>query len=302
MSAYDYFSGVIPADGISKVAAKRLFDRTDVILPAPAALTLPLFPIASILASDRHLWSADYLPSDGYRLLYLRRGSGSLQREGRCTSLTENSIFLFPLTSRYHLTLEAPVWELRSLLLSGPSADYYYQLFSQLSDKPVTLPDASPLALQWKPFHSELPTLQADPLLLIEKLTQLMHTAIKAVQASCAVPASIPKYLLDIRENFHIDCSRPYSLDDLEMYYHVSKYRIVREFRQAFGTTPIAYLNQLRLQKAYDLLFTETLSIRKIASLVGFENSSHFINLFQKQYHITPGACRKLRQNTHPQQ
>lgn len=103
----------------------------------------------------------------------------------------------------------------------------------------------------------------------------------------------IPSYLISIRNSFHKNFAKPFSLAELETQYEISRFRIAHEFTAAFGQSPIAYLNCLRLQKACELLTCSDDRIGEISTAVGFENTNHFINLFRRQYGMTPGTYRK---------
>ena len=97
---------------------------------------------------------------------------------------------------------------------------------------------------------------------------------------------------------FHKNFAKPFSLAELETQYEISRFRIAHEFTAAFGQSPIAYLNCLRLQKACELLTCSDDRIGEISTAVGFENTNHFINLFRRQYGMTPGTYRKHYQGT----
>jgi len=66
----------------------------------------------------------------------------------------------------------------------------------------------------------------------------------------------------------------------------ISSFR--RDFKSSFGIAPKKWLLKKRLEKAIKLLTTTEYSINQISLDVGFENVSHFINLFGKTYNETP--------------
>ncbi|ANS75586.1 AraC family transcriptional regulator [Paenibacillus yonginensis] len=65
-----------------------------------------------------------------------------------------------------------------------------------------------------------------------------------------------------------------------------------RIFKQYLQTTPTAYINQLRLSYARNLLLTTRLSILEVSLEAGFDNLSHFYHLFKKCYGLSPGKIR----------
>lgn len=71
-----------------------------------------------------------------------------------------------------------------------------------------------------------------------------------------------------------------------------SEFYLYRIFKIATGFSPHEYLVKYRLNKAKYLLKSTDFSIEQIASMVGFENSSHFITSFKNNLKITPKKYR----------
>jgi len=93
---------------------------------------------------------------------------------------------------------------------------------------------------------------------------------------------------LQKKENFTGGLTRLYELSDRSIGH------INRVFKQYLHTTPTAYLNQLRLGYAKNLLITTQLSILEISYEAGFDNLSHFYHLFKRTYGISPGRIRSF--------
>ena len=107
----------------------------------------------------------------------------------------------------------------------------------------------------------------------------------------------IPAYLLEMKALFDIDYQADYSLDELEELFNISKYRLCREFHSFFGEPPLQYLNGKRMELASDLLLTTDYRIHEVGSLVGIDNTNHFIYLFKKKTGLTPFAFKKKNLN-----
>lgn len=75
----------------------------------------------------------------------------------------------------------------------------------------------------------------------------------------------------------------------------VTPNHFLRLFHAAFDTTPIAYLNRLRLESASRALADTDMPVIDIALAVGYGDVSNFIRAFNKIYGMTPGRFR-LRQ------
>jgi AraC-like DNA-binding protein len=73
---------------------------------------------------------------------------------------------------------------------------------------------------------------------------------------------------------------------------HLSAIQFSRIFKIITGATPMDYLNQLRVQKAADLLLTTNETIIEIAMKTGFTDSNYFSRIFKKYRNITPSDFR----------
>ncbi len=71
----------------------------------------------------------------------------------------------------------------------------------------------------------------------------------------------------------------------------MSKFHLVRTFRQHFGVPPHAYGMQLRLRYARVLLLGGR-AIREASAAAGFADVSHLTRAFVRQFGLTPGRYR----------
>jgi transcriptional regulator GlxA family with amidase domain len=67
----------------------------------------------------------------------------------------------------------------------------------------------------------------------------------------------------------------------------------IRAFRAAMGSPPIAYLIQLRVNRAADMLRRSAQSITDIAFTVGFSDSNYFTRQFRKIVGVSPRVYRQ---------
>ena len=63
-------------------------------------------------------------------------------------------------------------------------------------------------------------------------------------------------------------------------------------FRDAFGTSPMAFVRQARLQEAAKLLRSTDLPVKAIAARVGFASRSHFSRAFRQRFKRDPAEYR----------
>jgi AraC-like DNA-binding protein len=79
----------------------------------------------------------------------------------------------------------------------------------------------------------------------------------------------------------------PVKLDELATIADVSKFHLIRAFKDAFGMSPGKYHMQLRLIEARRLLRAGA-TIADVAFALGFYDQSHFINAFRKALGVSP--------------
>jgi len=73
----------------------------------------------------------------------------------------------------------------------------------------------------------------------------------------------------------------------------LSKFHFLRLFKQVYHISPYQYLQQLRIQKAQQLLQGSAMSVLDIADALGFENSNSFSRLFLQHKGMYPSQYRQ---------
>ena len=68
-----------------------------------------------------------------------------------------------------------------------------------------------------------------------------------------------------------------------------------REFKSLFHATPAKWIQDKRLLKAKELLFSTQLTIADICYEIGYENVSHFSRLFKSHFGYNPSEVRKSK-------
>ena len=74
--------------------------------------------------------------------------------------------------------------------------------------------------------------------------------------------------------------------------FNLSNSHLQRLFKQATGTALGQALTEKRLQKAAQLLVNTNLSIKEIASAVGYEHTSSFTRAFERRFEDAPRSYR----------
>lgn len=90
-------------------------------------------------------------------------------------------------------------------------------------------------------------------------------------------------------------CHQVITLDMLCKKFHFSKNHIINIFKRSYNMTPIAYANQVRLEKAEYLMEVTSETLQSIARQCGFQNYSNFYKLFYHKNNLSPEKCREMQ-------
>jgi YesN/AraC family two-component response regulator len=81
-------------------------------------------------------------------------------------------------------------------------------------------------------------------------------------------------------------------LDDIAGHIHLCKNYLVRQFKKAYGVSPISYLIRVRMDYAKKLLLETNLPIKTVAAECGYNDPAFFNYYFKKTFSVTPKAYR----------
>lgn len=156
-------------------------------------------------------------------------------------------------------------------------------------DKDVILDyfDRLILEIEHKAFNYEL----ACKSMLILFITHI----IRNTTSSLFIEESQEKVNLEcmkIKNYIDAHYSQNITLDFLSDLSYMNKFHLVHTFTKEIGVSPINYVITRRIQEAKNLLATTNYSIRDIASIVGFSNSSYFSQMFRKVSGMSPKSYR----------
>jgi len=89
------------------------------------------------------------------------------------------------------------------------------------------------------------------------------------------------------------------SVGQLASWLGIGADQLTRSFRRATGTTPMARLGQLRMQRAVSLLATTAVPVATIAATTGFADPAYFCRAFRRVHGLPPGRWRRRRGEQH---
>jgi len=132
---------------------------------------------------------------------------------------------------------------------------------------------------------------------LLETVDRLLAARVQADDEPSGAHAELPpSYHADIvnkakayiREHLHA----PLSLSDVAEHVHLTPHYFGQVFKSQSGQLFNAYLTQVRVEKACDLLRSSGLKVYEIGEKVGYIDSKYFAKVFQKQMGLTPNEYR----------
>ncbi|MBR1854188.1 MAG: helix-turn-helix transcriptional regulator [Lachnospiraceae bacterium] len=134
---------------------------------------------------------------------------------------------------------------------------------------------------------------------MIESL--VTHLFVTALRGQASAPASTPDTLLRqkhlpllhalsyIQHHYAEDPS----LEETAAAVHVSGAYLSRLFKQAFDTSYSAFLSEIKISHAQQLLLNTSLPVSQVAYQCGYHNSNYFCDAFKKVIGVPPLKYRK---------
>ena len=96
-----------------------------------------------------------------------------------------------------------------------------------------------------------------------------------------------------LRKLFLSDLARIWSIEEMARSVELSPPHLHKLFKSNLGISPLAYLHNLRLEKARELLETTFLQIKQIANQTGLHDDSHFTRDFKGRFGLAPTKYRE---------
>lgn len=230
---------------------------------------------------------------DSYCLLYTVSGSGTLLLDNCSYTLVPGTIALIHCKEKHRITIQQSPWNYYAFFMNGNPIPFLIQ--SIVTDYPGlhTLPLASDIPNLIQRFFNHLEKNVEKSFVSTRFIIDILSEILMEKERLNDANNPIPEYLINIKNSFDNYYQNSFTLTALEQEYHISKYRICREFTEHFGVSPIQYLNHKRICIAKEELIHTDKRVNEIGRMVGIENANLFIRLFKKQTGVTPLDYRK---------
>ncbi len=94
----------------------------------------------------------------------------------------------------------------------------------------------------------------------------------------------------EIMEN---NISSPPSLSELSKLIGLNNNKLKKNFKELFGVPVFKFLQEERLNKAYEMLSNTAESVQEVAWYVGYDSLSSFSNAFQQKFGVRPNEIKR---------
>jgi len=99
--------------------------------------------------------------------------------------------------------------------------------------------------------------------------------------------------LFQAKEIIENSIAKPPSLSELSKLIGLNNNKLKKNFKELFGVPVFKFLQEERLNKAYEMLGSSEKSVQEIAWFVGYESLSSFSNAFQKKFGARPNEIKQ---------
>ncbi|MDO5292876.1 MAG: AraC family transcriptional regulator [bacterium] len=240
-------------------------------------------------------FSFSFTSLDCNLLLYTLTGSCKLTSKQFTGTIGKQNGLLLNCKDGFSLQTSVLPWKFKLFFIDGTDLASF-NLLTPHSIKPFIVADHSSLQ-QYISKLSGIPSNYSgtDALLMHKTLTDLFCELYEHYLPATdpLTFTSIPPYLTELKNYLDYNYQANFLLSDFEETLKVNKYRLCREFSKAYGAPPLRYLKQRRIEVAKEMLLTTDYNIHEISSIVGYENTNHFINLFKKATGLTPNVFKQ---------
>ncbi len=288
-------------------SAKKLYYPLIVTEPTPTRFPISLYSTTDPLFQDvfytlpraghlvggpDHRIARDHFP--GHELILCLRGRGYVQLGGKRHEVSKGDfVWINCHRAHEHGAIAEDPWEVFWVRIEGPRLERISQML-EVETRPVF--PAVDLEGGSAIFHRIFRLMQVaapgNAPALHAEVARLVAFAFNARQSNSAQPA-IPAPLQKALEQMRLFYFQPLTVASLARHAGMSRSHFARQFKNAFGSSPINWLRRERISQAKRRLGDTSDPIQRIAELVGYRDRFFFSKDFKKLTGSTPREFRR---------
>lgn len=221
-----------------------------------------------------------------YQIIYVYKGCGHYLLDGQWQSLSAGNIVLFrPFEPQVYSYYAKEKPEIYWIHFTGTACEELLKKFEiqncyigenlflkQLFQSVIT-------ELQLKKLHYEEITV-SQLYFMLSMISRLYKTSLQPFENDF----SIDRLVVQLHQRYN----ESWTIASMADYCKLSEGYFAHTFRKQMGVSPMRYLNDLRIDKAKELLEAGTMSISAIASMTGFRDPLYFSKIFRKAVGMSP--------------
>ncbi|HEY5892619.1 MAG TPA: AraC family transcriptional regulator [Chthoniobacterales bacterium] len=199
----------------------------------------------------------------------------------------------FPDDNRYWLPAKSHEWKFIFVSLHGREVMRFWKFIEKGLGPRFPLPPDAPAIrcaarIVKAGLENTIPNAFVASSLAYELIAHLAAEVRRPVSAEAALPA-----LKRAQKLAEQNLASPPTVDALAEAAGLSRFHFSRLFTQQFGTSPAAWVLDLRLKEAARLLRSTSLPLKEIASQCGFPDVNYLGKAFRTRVGLPPAAYRR---------
>jgi AraC family transcriptional activator of pyochelin receptor len=128
---------------------------------------------------------------------------------------------------------------------------------------------------------------------IMELLANQCHLLLEAPVRQPVIGKADLEKIYHARDIILRNLCNPLSLAELSRQVCLNEFKLKKYFRQVFGLSVFALVQEERLKRAKQLIFEGEKNISAIAYELGYAHSQHFQRAFKQRFGVTPGSLLK---------
>ena len=269
------------------------------ILYTPSAFArtslLHLQEIGELEARRSHTSSRSNLAS--FLFFAVTSGSGFLSYQGKEYRLEKGSMVFIDCYNPYsHTTDPDNLWTLRWIHFYGASMPQIYEKYKERGGRPVFRPEEDNLSEGWsKLFETAGGHDYMRDMLINQYLSELMVCVMRESWHPEDQDALPPKkqIIKPVKEYLDKNYGEKITLDSLAQTFYINKYYLTKTFKEQYGVSITAYLLNLRITRAKQLLRFSEKSVEEIGLECGLGAAHYFSQTFKNVEGVPPSKYRE---------
>ncbi len=243
---------------------------------------------------DRKL-TAVYHLHDFYELIWFLKGSGTQLLNEKEVFCTKNEIVMLRPGDRHCFTDQSEDIEIISLSVKKEEFELFSRAYSPFllkhidrASAPIRFNSLRALMIDIF-FKTPQEITDYDCKLLLSCFLNTYITATDFLKRDSSLPRMLVLAIEEMKKAENLKRGIPAFIE----LSHYSQSQLSRLIKRYYGMSTKQYINELRLQAAYNDIILTNGSVEEIAENLGFLSFSHFNKIFKARFSITPSALRK---------